>query len=341
MTRKTSVPRKVIPLRRKKAMSNGNPSKKIVTLGEILVEIMAVERGQSFRAPGTLIGPFPSGAPAIFIDQVAKLGHPCGIISCVGDDDFGWMNIERLKADGVDVSGIRIHSEYVTGSAFVRYEASGERDFIFNIEHSACGHITLTEAATALLEECGHFHIMGSSLFSFRIIDETKKAIEIVKERGGTVSFDPNVRKEMLKIPEMRAALEYMLQYCDVFLPSGPELMLLTEAKTEAEAIREILDLGVSGIVVKRGAEGASYHDRDGELRTPGFRVTEIDPTGAGDCFGATFVTCRLQGNSVADSLRYAAASGARTVCAKGPMEGASTFAQLEELMAATEGEKS
>ena len=98
MTRKTSVPGKVIPLRRKKAMSNGNPSKKIVTLGEILVEIMAVERGQSFLVPGHADRAVPRGAPAIFIDQVAKLGHPCGIIGCVGDDDFGWMNIERLKA---------------------------------------------------------------------------------------------------------------------------------------------------------------------------------------------------------------------------------------------------
>ena len=66
---------------------------------------------------------------------------------------------------------------------------------------------------------------MGSSLFS-PASSMVQEAIEIVKARGGTVSFDPNVRKEMLKIPEMRAALEYMLQYCDVFLPSGPELML-------------------------------------------------------------------------------------------------------------------
>src|ERR1700727_2179335 len=46
----------------------------IMTIGEILVEIMATERGQSFRTPGTLVGPFPSGAPAIFIDQVGQTG---------------------------------------------------------------------------------------------------------------------------------------------------------------------------------------------------------------------------------------------------------------------------
>ena len=94
---------------------------KVVTLGEILVEIMADERGHGFREPLRLVGPFPSGAPAIFIDQVAKLGQPCGIIACVGDDDFGRVNLERLEKDGVDVKAVEVHRTYVTGSAFVRY----------------------------------------------------------------------------------------------------------------------------------------------------------------------------------------------------------------------------
>jgi tagatose kinase len=93
---------------------------RIMTIGEILVEIMATERGQSFRAPGTLVGPFPSGAPAIFIDQVGRLGRPGGIIGCVGDDDFGWLNIDRLRRDGVDTSAIALLADAVTGSASIR-----------------------------------------------------------------------------------------------------------------------------------------------------------------------------------------------------------------------------
>ena len=61
---------------------------KILTIGEILVEIVATNRGNGFREAVPLIGPFPSGAPAIFIDQVGKLAQDCAIISRVGDDDF-------------------------------------------------------------------------------------------------------------------------------------------------------------------------------------------------------------------------------------------------------------
>ncbi len=69
--------------------------KKIITIGEIVVEIMAIETGNGFKSAIPLIGPFASGAPAIFIDQAAKMGQPCGIVSAVGNDDFGTLNIER------------------------------------------------------------------------------------------------------------------------------------------------------------------------------------------------------------------------------------------------------
>jgi tagatose kinase len=311
--------------------------KTIVAMGEILVEIMATEIGQSFRRAGTLIGPFASGAPAIFIDQVAKLGSPCAMIGCVGDDDFGKLNIERLRSDGVDVSGIAVLKDATTGSAFVTYREDGDRDFIYNITNSASAQLSVANLRDDLLATCGNFHVMGSSLFSFRIIEAMKRAIETVKSNGGTVSFDPNIRKEMLRIPEMRDALDFILDYTDVFLPSGHEVTLLASATSERGAIDELLKRGVKEVVVKRGAEGCSYFDANGETHRPAFKVQEFDPTGAGDCFGATYISCRAQGMEVDAALKYACASGARAVGVKGPMEGTATFAELDAFLLSAE----
>lgn len=308
----------------------------ILTMGEILVEIMAAGRGQSFRRPGTLVGPYASGAPAIFIDQVARVGSRCAMIGCVGDDDFGALNVERLRADGVDVSGIAVIKTATTGSAFVTYREDGERDFIFNIANSASGQLSVDNIREDLLQDCRHFHVMGSSLFSFRIIEAMKKVIETVKGHGGTVSFDPNIRKEMLRIPEMRQALDFILDYTDVFLPSGHEVTLLATASSEAGAIEELLKRGVREVVVRRGKDGCSFYDGTSETHLPAFSVEEIDPTGAGDCFGATYIACRSQGMEVERALRYACASGARAVTAKGPMEGPATLAELDEFIAKT-----
>ena len=116
----------------------------LITIGEILVEIMATRIGQTFLEPGTLVGPYPSGAPAIMIDQAARLGADCAIVACVGRDDFGTLNSERLKKDGVNTSGIAVRADQTTGCAFVGYAADGSRKFIFHFTHAAAGPLRRT-----------------------------------------------------------------------------------------------------------------------------------------------------------------------------------------------------
>jgi tagatose kinase len=309
--------------------------KSILTIGEILVEIMATEKGDGFLEPLNLVGPFPSGAPAIFIDQAAKFGQPAAIIGCVGNDDFGRLNLDRLRRDGVDVKGVRIDPEMATGSAFVRYRPNGSRAFVYNIKHSASGAIALDDAARAVLNRSDHLHVMGTALFSPRVVEVVLGAAEAIKARGGTISFDPNLRPEILNLPGLRRACETLFRRCDVFLPSGVELYLFTNAKEEKAAVAEILGQGVRAIVHKRGAEGASYFDSATCLTQPGFKVEEVDPTGAGDCFGATFVSCWLRNMPAAQCLAYAAASGALAVTRQGPMEGAASQAELDAFLAA------
>lgn len=302
---------------------------KIYTIGEILVEIMADNVGQTFSAPGIWHGPYPSGAPAIFIDQVTRLGASCGIISCVGNDGFGKMNIERLASDGVDIRGIRISPEDPTGSAFVTYHPNGERDFIFNIKNSASGKISADDVTEELLEECRYFHVMGSSLFSFPLVNAVKKAASIVKANGGIISFDPNIRKEMLDIPEMRDALHYVLELADIFLPSESEVTLLSSQTSEEKAIASYLNNGIKKVIIKRGNKGASYYSSTETFHISGHQVVEIDPTGAGDCFGGAYIACCSLGYSDKEALRVANACGAIAVTHRGPMEGASTKEEI------------
>lgn len=305
-----------------------------ITAGEILVEIMSTSVGNGFLEPMQLVGPFPSGAPAIFIDQVARLGSEAGIISAVGDDDFGWLNIERLKRDGADVSAIAVLAEAPTGSAFVRYRADGARDFVFNIARSASGQIEMTDAARALIARAGHVHVMGSAFAIGGIGRVLSEAVASVKARGGTVSFDPNVRKELLAGQgEARARFEEILGVSDLLLPSGEELSVTAGIDEEEAAVQSLLSRGVKEVVLKRGAAGSSFYLQNDRGHCPAFKVEELDPTGAGDCFGATYVTCRRKGLSPASSLRYANAAGARTVTRQGPMEGVSTFAELDQFI--------
>lgn len=311
--------------------------KKILTIGEILVEIVATTKGDGFLNAQPLIGPFPSGAPAIFIDQIGRLGGSGGIISRVGDDDFGMLNLQRLQADGIDISAVEIASGEATGSAFVRYREDGSRKFVFNIVHSAYGRLQMTAAAQALIASCQHLHIMGTALAAPQSRAIAFAALAAVKQSGGTLSFDPNIRPEMMGNAAFKQDLFAVLEKCDVFLPSGEELFLFTQAQEEAAAIAELLASGVPEIVLKRGAQGASYFSQAARYDAAPIAVAETDPTGAGDCFGAAFIRFWSDDYAPQEALRLANAAGAYAVTQLGPMEGCIHWQNLQAFIAAHE----
>lgn len=309
-----------------------------VCVGEILVEIVATTVGDGFLEAQPLVGPFASGAPAIFISQCGRLGGKAAMVGAVGDDDFGRVNTHRLKRDGVDVSAISIDAEYPTGSAFVRYRKDGSRDFVYNIATSAAARFGWSLTVGDLIDRSGHLHVMGSALSVPSAREVIDKAVDIVKARGGTLSVDPNIRKELKLDEETERRFSKLVAAADLLLPTGEELERAAGVEGEAEAIRRLFEMGVKEIVLKRGVDGATYFGGRGDrIDAPAFVVQEVDPTGAGDCFGGAYLTCRRLGMSQKQALTYASAAGARNVMVLGPMEGAGTRQELDAFIASTE----
>jgi fructokinase len=308
-----------------------------VTVGEILVEIVATTVGEGFRAAQPLVGPYPSGAPAIFIDQCGKFGGSAAMVGAVGDDDFGRVNLDRLRADGVDVSAVAVDLDWPTGSAFVRYRANGVRDFVFNIATSAAARFGWSETVARLIARAGHLHVMGTALSMPSAVEVIDRAVDIVQARGGTVSVDPNLRKELRLDDATEARFERLVSGADLLLPSGEELERAAGVAGEAEAVAALMARGVGEIALKRGAGGATvFLTGGGRVDAGAFVVEEVDPTGAGDCFGGAYVAARRLCLPVGECLTYACAAGARNVTVRGPMEGAGTRADLDAFIAAT-----
>ena len=76
----------------------------IISLGEALIEIMRPAAGQPLDRPGEFVGPFASGASAIFAVAAVRLGASVGFISGVGADAFGRLMTARLAAERVDTA---------------------------------------------------------------------------------------------------------------------------------------------------------------------------------------------------------------------------------------------
>lgn len=304
----------------------------IITIGEILVEVMAKEVGQRFDQTGQFVGPFPSGAPAIFIDQVGKCGSNSMIISAVGNDGFGKINLERLKENGVNTSKIKVLDDATTGVAFVTYQANGDRDFIFHISNAACGSVDESFVDEEDFRDCKYYHIMGSSIYNEGIYRAILKGMELAKKHGSIITFDPNVRKEIVNNDQKRNMLLDILQQAHIILAGENEIFYLTSEEDEKTSINNLFKNNAELVIIKRGIRGATLYTKDSIINVDAYEVEEIDPTGAGDCFGGTFISCLNQGIQASEAVQLASIAGAMAVTKKGPMEGSQPLSELKRL---------
>lgn len=291
-------------------------------MGEMIVEIMRTEEGVPLDCPGLFKGPFPSGAPAIFIDTAARLGHSAGIIGGVGKDDFGKNILDRLRKDGVDCSYVLESETGATGVAFVTYFSDGSRKFIFHMGNTPAAEAKMPQKEA--LSGVRYFHVMGCSLLSNKnFAKEILSTMKLAKNLGAKISFDPNIRKELMHDEGVTEIISEVMANTNIFLPGVDELLQITGKSTveaAAEACFENSQLEI--LVLKNGSRGCSIYTRGGKSDISAFPIEPVDATGAGDCFDGAFICGLLEGKDLTEAARMASAAGALNTMAFGPMEG-------------------
>lgn len=311
----------------------------IWVMGEMLVEIMRPDVGTSLRELGDFRGPFPSGAPAIFIDTVARLGHSAGILGGVGKDEFGRCLLERLAGDGVDVSQVKQDADISTGCAFVTYFEDGSRRFIYHIRNTPAVNVQVPNQD--VLRGIKYFHVMGCSLFADeKFAGEILKTAVLAKELGGKISFDPNIREELLGNEEAFKVAKEILSLTNIFLPGVEELLFITGKDTVKEAVAvcfENKELEV--LALKNGSKGCTVYTRDEQFCRGVYPIDPVDATGAGDSFDGAFICGLAEGKTMAETMKMAAAAGALNTAAFGPMEGNISIAAIAHIIAEEERE--
>jgi sugar/nucleoside kinase (ribokinase family) len=291
-------------------------------MGELLVEVMRPRRGMSLSEKGDFLGPFPSGATGIFVDTAARLGHSAAIVSGVGDDDFGRCILERFRRDGVDSSHVLVVPDKATGVAFVTYFDDGSRRFLYHWDNTPA--VMARAPAAADIEGARFLHVMGCALmpnadFRSSVFD----AVKLFAARGAKISFDPNIRFELLSGRTAESIVGPVLDFCSVLLPGEKELAMLSGLEDVDAGARNLLKRPpMETIVVKRGSRGCTVYAKEGKLDVPSYEVHEVDPTGAGDCFDAGFLCGLLENRPIRECAEIAAAAGALNAAAFGPMEG-------------------
>lgn len=309
----------------------------ILTMGEIIVEIMRKNEDAPLDSADLFVGPFPSGAPAIFIDTAARLGHGAAIVGGVGNDDFGKCLLDRFERDGVETDYVVRCDNDFTGCAFVTYFGDGSRRFIFHIDKTAAVKAESPDISSE--KDLKYFHIMGCSVMASPALADG--IVSLAKQSaalGASISFDPNIRPELMKDESVYDTISEIIDMTEVFMPGREELLALSRCDDIESAVNWCFERSkMKTVVVKNGSKGCRVYTRDEVVSAGVYKIVPVDATGAGDSFDAAFICKLIEKASICDAVKYASAAAALNTAAFGPMEGKISCDEIEAFMNSNE----
>ncbi|KAK9147666.1 hypothetical protein Scep_006423 [Stephania cephalantha] len=311
--------------------ANGNRKEKkplVVCFGEMLIDFVPTVGGVSL-AEAPAFEKAPGGAPANVAVGISRLGSSSAFIGKVGEDEFGYLLADILKQNNVDNSGIRFDHGARTALAFVTLRADGEREFLFFRHPSADMLLHESELDVNLLKKASIFHYGSISLIEEPCRSAHLAAMDIAKESGSILSYDPNLRLPLWPSEEAaRKGIMSIWNKADIIKISEEEISFLTCGKDPYDdevVLEELFHPNLKLLVVTEGSEGCRYYTKNFKGRVAGVKVKPVDTTGAGDAFVSGMLT-GLASNlnlyedekKLREALLFANACGAITVMERG-----------------------
>ncbi|XP_021291353.1 probable fructokinase-4 [Herrania umbratica] len=321
----------------------GVPSDKslIVSFGEMLIDFVPTVSGVSLaEAPGFLKA--PGGAPANVAIAVARLGGKASFVGKLGDDEFGHMLADILKKNGVSCDGILFDQGARTALAFVTLRADGEREFMFYRNPSADMLLKPEELNLDLIRSSKVFHYGSISLIVEPCRSAHLKAMEVAKQSGALLSYDPNLRLPLWpSAEEARKQILSIWDKADVIKVSDVELEFLTGSdKIDDETAMKLWHPNLTLLLVTLGEKGSRYYTKNFHGSVDAFHVNTVDTTGAGDSFVGALLCKIVEDSTILENesklrevLKFANACGAITTTQKGAIPALPTEADALALI--------
>lgn len=315
--------------------------KRVIAIGELLIDFVPQETACPLRDV-IHFERVAGGAPANVVRAVSRLGGQGVMVSQVGEDAFGEHIIETLKADGVDTQYVYQTSQANTGLAFVSLDATGNREFSFFRNPSADLYLSPEQITADLMKDAAVLHFCSVDLVDYPVKEAHRRAIELAKENGMLISFDPNVRLPLWSSAEAcQKAIREFLPCADIIKLSDDELEFVTDCTDEKAAAEKLFADGCKMMILTKGPEGSAVYTPSAHAQVPALKVAVLDTTGAGDSFAGSFLyqvvrdelseekIAALTGQQLADYIDFSAHYAALTVGKRGAV-----MADMEELQA-------
>lgn len=268
-------------------------NKDVTALGELLIDF--TEAGVSANGM-RLFEQNPGGAPTNVLAALSRLGKNTAFIGKVGTDMHGNFLRQVLQENNIDTTALQQDPAVFTTLAFVGLGDGGERTFSFARKPGADTCLKPEELRPESFTDLKVFHFGSLSLTQEPVRSATLRAIQMAKEAGALISYDPNYRAPLW--PDQETAMQAMrsvLPQVDLMKLSDEETELLTGYAEPQQALENLRAQGVKIACVTLGGDGAMVACNQGMRRVPGYCAKVVDTTGAGDCFWGGFLGMLLE----------------------------------------------
>ncbi|MBK0000562.1 aminoimidazole riboside kinase [Erwinia sp. S38] len=305
-------------------------TQRIWVLGDAVIDLLPEQDDRLLKCPG--------GAPANVAVGIARLGGNSAFIGCVGDDPFGEFLQHTLRDEGVDISNMHREKGHRTSTVLVSLDQHGERQFTFMVRPAA--DLFLSSERLPRFAAGEGLHLCSIALSAEPSRSAALEAMHAIKQAGGWVSFDPNLREDLWPDHQLLTSLlDTAFQLADIIKLSEDELATLSDA---SDLAARIVDFGSryqpALLLVTCGAEGVWLWQNGTQRHFPAPTVNVVDTTGAGDAFVAGLLAALaledspLAPHKLESAIQQAQRSGAAATTAKGAMTALPYAANLAEI---------
>lgn len=307
---------------------------KVVTIGEPMVMFIANQEGSLEKVSNFTRA--LAGAEVNVAIGLTRLKHDVSYITRLGKDPFGKYIYNFLLNENIDVSYVKFDNKYLTGFQLKSKTSIGDPEVVYFRKGSAASYISEESLTEVDFKNIEHIHITGippALSLSFR--KTIYKLINIGKDKSITISFDPNIRKQLWAGgEELKKVLNDIAFKCDIILPGYEEGKILTGYRELRDIALFYLDRGVKVVIIKLGEKGAFVKTHSEEYTVNGFKVEKIvDTVGAGDGFAVGVISGLLEGMTLYDAVKRGNAIGAIVIMSPGDNDGLPDRKLLEEFI--------
>lgn len=294
--------------------------------------------------------------------SLKRLGFDVSVLAKVGQDQRADMLRQRLKAEGIETSALRLSANAPSGaSAIIASHDRNAAVFTFR------GANTMLSAADLKFGMTAAADLVYVSTLSGESADLLPQIVRLARHHGAFITVNPGIRQ----ITTRFRLIHQVLEGVDVVAVNRLEAEALVRqavaelAGSENQVLRRmaaaslpvvgnassaprheqvralihgIRHLGARTVLITDGRSGAYAGTDDEIVFCPAVDATVVSTIGAGDAFVSTFTGYRKLGAAVADALRAAMLNAASVVTFADAQTGLLTKADINKRMRKANG---